>query len=80
MPHPIRDKLQGITDWHDRLWIITMPDGSQEAMTDYNWEIVGVTERIFKEFNIGYGDNAYYWTSELVKRNCKVEHMDDRKL
>lgn len=69
----------GLSEDNDRLWIVTLPDGSQEALTDYNWEVTGRTKRLANDYGIIYSDNAYYWTDELVRRGCKVEGFEDRR-
>ena len=78
MPHPLRERLNGFTDYHDRLWRIVLPDGAEEAISEYNWEVVGRTKRLAEEFDIRYGGNAYYWLPELERRGCLVEQIDDR--
>lgn len=80
MTHPIRKRLRGCTDHHDRLWLVTTPNGSEEALTDYNWEVVGRTPRLSEEYGIKYSDSAYYWTSELERRGCRVESIEDRRV
>ncbi len=68
---PIRDRLIGGRNIHDRLWKIEV-DECIEAITDYNWEITGFTPNLQKLPEIGkhihYGGNAYYITNELNRR------------
>lgn len=73
-----RQRLGDFTS-RDRLWLVTMPDGSQEAMTDYNWEVTSVTKKLSEEFDIRYSGNAYYWVYELPNRGCAVEYIEDRR-
>lgn len=77
--HPIRERLMGASENNDRLWLVTLPDGSAEALTDYNWEVTGRTKRLSDGYGIRYSDSAYYWTDELVRRGCKVENVEDRR-
>lgn len=80
MPHPIREKLIGITDWHDMLYIIEVAD-SIEAISVYNHEIMGFTPGLQELPEIGkdihYGGNSYYVIPELQKRGFVVNRVDD---
>jgi hypothetical protein len=79
MVDPIREQIIGGSFAQDRLWIITK-EGFVGAMTDYNWEITGVTPNVGKlDPDLRYSGNAYYWTSELKRRGYKVEHKEDRR-
>lgn len=78
MFHPLRNRLSGFTDYPDRLWRVVLPDGTEEGLTDYNWEVVGRTKRLAEEYGIIYSDNVYYWLPELERRGCRVEEIDDR--
>lgn len=82
MSDPIRKKIVGVSDSHDRLWKIGVAD-SEEAITDYNWEITGYTPglQVLPEIgkHIHYGGNAYYVLPELQKRGFVVTFVEDRK-
>jgi hypothetical protein len=48
MTHPIRERMLGFSDNHDRLWKITKPAEEyfspfEAGITDYNFEITGFT-------------------------------------
>jgi hypothetical protein len=48
-PHPIRGRMRGFSNCHDRLWKITKPAEEyfppyEAGMTDYNWKISGMTD------------------------------------
>jgi hypothetical protein len=66
-------KVPGIMNERDRHWRITKDD-FEGYMTDYNWEITGVTQNL-KDIDpdIRYSHNAYYWTAELRRRGYRVE-------
>lgn len=77
--NPIRDQVVGGSFDQDRLWLIKKGD-FVGAMTDYNWEITGVTPNVAAiDERLHYSGNAYYWTSELERRGYSVEHMEDRQ-
>jgi hypothetical protein len=82
MLDPIRKRLEGLSDNHDRLWRIEVAD-SEEALTDYNREITGFTPGLQELPEIGkhihYGGNAYYVIPELQKRGFVVTKVDDRR-
>lgn len=82
MTDPIRNKIVGFSDSHDRLWKIEVADAT-EAITDYNWEITGHTPGLQELPEIGqhihYGGNAYYVIPELQKRGFVVTEVEDRK-
>lgn len=76
---PLRDQIRGGSFDQDRLWKITKED-FVGALTDYNWEITGVTPNVADlDESLRYSGNAYYWTSELERRGYKVEHVEDRR-
>lgn len=75
MPNLLRERIKGLSDYHDRLWRIIKDDGTVEALTDYNWEIMGWTDGL-NEFCV-YGGNAYYWLGKFQNKGWKVEVIDD---
>lgn len=82
MSDPIRERIVGVSSHHDRLWKIEVAD-SEEAITDYNWEITGYTPGLQELPEIGqhihYGGNAYYVLPELQKRGFVVTACEDRR-
>ena len=82
MQHPIRERLVGLTDWHDALALIEVGD-DLEAISHYNHEIMGYTPALRQLPEIGqhihYGGNAYYVLGELHRRGFTVTPCDDRK-
>jgi hypothetical protein len=81
MRDPIREKIKGFSNQHDRLWKIEVAD-CEEAITDYNWEITGFTSGLQELPDIGkhihYGGNAYYVIPELQRRGFVVSCCEDR--
>lgn len=79
---PVREKLGGVPNSHDRLWKIEVCDGV-EALTDYNWEITGFTEGLTQLPELGklvhYSGNAYHLLGELQKRGFTVTFIEDRR-
>jgi hypothetical protein len=73
---PNRDKIEGFSFDQDRLWKVTGPESSG-YVTDYNWEITGVTPEIRND-DLRYGGNWYYWSDELRKRGYTVDVVEDR--
>jgi hypothetical protein len=74
---PLRQRMRGFTDHHDRLWRVTGPD-FVAGMTDYNWEVVGWTPEL--DGIAEYSGNAYHLVKrEFPRRGWKVEYVDDRE-
>jgi len=59
----------------DRLWHILKDDLLVGTITDYNWEVTGVSIP-FREM-ITYGDNWYYWEAELQRRGYQVVRISN---
>ena len=79
---PLRDNLVGISDDHDRLWLLTCPDGVVYAITEYNDELTGYDPRLGeidpKIFH--YGGNAYYIAGQYAaSRNWRAAVFEDRR-
>lgn len=78
---PLRDGLHGISDDHDRLWLLQTPTGVF-AITEYNDELTGydpelavIDPKIFR-----YGGNAYYITGAYAKaKGWVVLEFEDRR-
>ncbi len=77
--HPIRDEILGVSDDHDRLWLI-VKGSFIGAMTDYNWEITGATPNVINlDERFRFAGNAYWAIDELKRLGYRVEHVEDRR-
>lgn len=81
MPDPIRKRLHGFTDYHDRLWKIKVAD-SEEAISEYKGEIVASTPGLWElpeiSQHIHHGGNAYRVLGELRRLGAVVTLVNDR--
>ncbi len=82
MSHEIRNRVIGVSNINDRLWLIEV-NKMEEAITEYNQEITGFTPNLANLPNIGryihYSGNAYYVLNELQKCGFIVTEYEDRK-
>lgn len=78
----IRDRLLGLPEDNDRLWLLYEPSGIAHAITEYNDELTGYTPElaVMEPKIFCYGGNAHYILRTFVcKQGWTIQCLEDRR-